>query len=461
MPLTNLLGEREALNKNSEDYQEKIIELMKLRGYYLTDRSTAFGGLRDLKFELPEIRGDRPVWVETKWKKQRRHETGFLREMGKYFIHYMSRPVDERFDLVLFIRELSNFQEWEYIFNVEKQKAESVQEFYERTKTCEELSKKQSGEIEDYGIDWFEVFIGDTHVFQSDYESLLLKIDELEREEYFQPDFFTREAEPISGTDEITLNVVSIDELPEMLWVGKEAEEITQQQAIEGTPYTIPVWFEDNSVFSLISSEDLPGSQTQFIEDSSLVEYDFADWITGDTSRRKIAKRVLRALVLSRAKERGFLVNYYRRDYHVYAGHIPGDEVTKRDGRQVVKHFKDTADPFYRHRTIKHGILEYSGQFYIRMMPAQLFTRDGQENQIAGEDAKRLHDRFSPSKFMNNRKVRRRIQHWQGLLDYGETKYDNQGISTTPITLTVKKRPPKDAEERDNSMTNTWLEEWL
>lgn len=82
MALTNLLGEREALAKNSEIYGEKVQEYMEAMGYYITETSPTHGGLVDQKYEFPEIRGDREVWVELKWKDQRRHGKKFLEEIG-------------------------------------------------------------------------------------------------------------------------------------------------------------------------------------------------------------------------------------------------------------------------------------------------------------------------------------------------------------------------------------------
>ncbi|MDS0478314.1 hypothetical protein [Natrinema sp. 1APR25-10V2] len=458
MALTNLLGEREALAKNSEIYGDKVQEYMEAMGYYITETSPTHGGLVDQKYELPEIRGDREVWVELKWTDQRRHGKKFLEEMGKYFLHYMDRSPEKRFDVAIFGRNLENFKEWRKIFDVTKQTDEAIQEFYDRVCENDKLSDDHRRKIKSYSMDDFEEFLSDTHVYQADYDSLLMKIEEFEKDDRFKPDFFQREAEPITDRSELTTNLVEITEYPENLYIGDQVEGATQEVAFKLRPFTVPTWFKSNKVYSLLPPEEMPRAVKQFIDPDTVEETGFRSWVEADQGNADIGKRLIRAVVLSKGEDRGCIAINYRSDYHLYFPHEdPEAEVRKEEGRQVTKHYDEAESPFFRHHSLRIGILEYSGQYFLTLKPAILFTTNGKENRITGEQAKPLHDRFSPSRHGNNRKTRSRINHWWKILDYGDPKQDNLDIGTEPVMLEVNKRPPKDTDERDGTMQNKWI----
>ena len=172
----------------------------------------------------------------------------------------MNRRREKRFDVAIFGRDLENFKKWRKIFDVTKQTDEAIQEFYDRICENDKLSDDRRRKIKSYPMDDFEEFLSDTHVYQADYDSLLMKIEEFEKDDRFKPDFFQREAEPITDRTELTTNLVEITEYPETLYIGDQVEGATQQVAFKLRPFTVPTWFKLNKVYSLLPPEEMPKS---------------------------------------------------------------------------------------------------------------------------------------------------------------------------------------------------------
>lgn len=460
MPLTNLLGEREALTQNSELYKEKITEYMKAWGYYLVEDSASQGKTADLVFEKPAVYGNRQAVVEAKWTDLSRFQKRFLAEIGTYFHQYMSELQQDRFDLYIFVRELQNLTKWRHIFEIKLQRQEDVEDYYERVMENDELNDDIRADIEPYTLDDFEQFIGDTEVIQADYDSLLMKIEEYEESEKFMPRFFTTETEPVNDPEELTANFVKISDLPETLYIGEVQHIDGPQIPFEGDTHAFPTWFDGGQFYSLIPPDELPESITQFVVDGSIGGRDFERWIPDEEGHQRIAQILLRELALYEAQDLGIVTANVQRGYRIFFEHENLDEERqRRNGRQVTRFYKDGSSPFVWHQSASLSVTVFSGVFYIVILPRFLFSNDGQ-SLIRGADNKPLYDRFSSSRYQNNKKNRGWVEYWFDTLGYGEPSEEPQGMGTELIELSLDKRPPSDVSTRDQSMEHLTMGEF-
>ena len=81
--------------------------------------------------------------------------------------------------------------------------------------------------------------------------------------------------------------------------------------------------------------------------------------------------------------------------------------------------------------------------------PNVLFTSDG-HHLITGEDVSKLHAKFSPNKFDNNKSVYGDLAWWFKFLGTSLPSFENKMIRTSDLMRTnLKIRPPKNGRERN------------
>ncbi|MFB6158538.1 MAG: hypothetical protein ABEJ95_02645 [Candidatus Nanohalobium sp.] len=453
MPIYRLRGGKEVSSSNAETYKSAVKDYLKAEGKVLERDSSTHGTTPDLVAKDPV--DDRLIWVESKDTDLSRWNDDFLTEMGRFFIEYIDTINNTRFDLYVFVRRLKASKKWDNIFTAQKRASKDVNEFYERILDESNLQDEEVEKIEQAAFDEFEEFLGDVHVYEVDYEKLQMRREELEEnEDHGIHDIYLREKGPIREKDEITLNLLKIEDFPERMYQFKYLNSSGMHDVLDVAPEDYPLWVNGPKVFTLEPYGDLPDKlQNKVLEDTQSSR-EFEKELEIDDLIPKILIKKSLGQKLSRM---GFVLKKYRSRHYYYLKHRDLDEEERKlEGLQYNRVFEDTDETFVKHDALRINLLHIEDEYYLELDPCIIFTEDG-EKMITGEDADRLHDSFS-SRFENNYSILRDLRKWFDILGI-----DQQATSVDISTSEFEKseapvRPPKNGSERDDIMKMEGLE---
>ena len=399
MAFINLLGEREALTGNSKEYKLKIISFMKKKGYSLIASSDEEGYLPDLRFARSYIEGKTETWVEAKYKEVGLWSKDFLSDLGKYYLSYISMNPESRFRFFIFIRKCKNISAWKTIFDPIKENIGEVKKLFMKVIASveEELAKK----IEKSGEDLFLVFIRDTNVYQVDYESLNLKINQIGRKKeslYQSP--ILEETSALKDESEVLIgNMLSVVGFPQWLW-RTHGSNLNWKKELELQQCGCCV-AESNKVYSISSPNVYRGIQESLGLDGWKKLY-WNEWWQNEKTKINIVKKLIKQYIILKGRRIG--CKYDRKTSSLFFVHENlANKIQKKSGRQLSRVYRTYQGKVYfvEHKSVRVNVRFLEGTFYIVLDPGRVFTQDG-VNIIQGKKVKELHYKFPPKYEFNN-----------------------------------------------------------
>jgi hypothetical protein len=414
MPYTNLLGEREALTQNSEDYGSKIVEYMKKRGYVLVGDSSIDGSLSDLIFKRPLADGQKETKVEVKFSDLSLYDTSFLQELGKHFITYMNRPINNRFFLKIFVRKSKASGNWKKVF----EKGDNIAIEQLMVKIESKLSPEDQEDFKKFSFDDFVNFISDCHAIQAGYLSLIQKIGQLVESSKFDVNQnYLQEKENIIQTKEtLTANTLKVISFPKDVWIAK-AKKITDMKKFWQENFEELLYLSKKHIISLTPIIPIRNIY-RYIDETSVEKIPFKVWFeTDDEETVKILKNLIKKYIIHKGKQ--MEMRYDSKLNCLYYPHkVLKREIQKVKGRKVSRVFygENGKVNFVEHYGITVGVLFLNREFYVILDHIRLFTNDGYEI-LREKSAKALHYKFT-RKFAFNDVERSKFFFWNDLFSF-------------------------------------------
>jgi len=439
MTFTNLLGGKEANTQNTEEYKSKISDYMAKSGYFPIKDSAIHSSLPDLVLKRPNTDGDRETWVESKFDKISLTNKDFLTSLCKYFLSYMSMPKEKRFHLFIFIRDCVNQLNWKKIFDPEKLLNLDIENFRMELESSVTLELKNKFIL--YSYDEFQNFLSECEIVQADYQSLLMKINILDKSKIFDVNmgYINDKEDLVNEPEEIVSNIIEVTKLPDKIWLikAKILEDI------------IPFWddIQDELIYphggmlySLVPPDTIKNIGL-YGEQSSTQEIDFDTWFNNgsDDIKVNIVKTLIKKQIIKRGKY--IKLKYYdklkclfyhhlnlRQEYNIINGRMISRVFYFQDNTslkqitfdshksQPIKQKMHERARFVEHYGVKISIKHWGTKFYVIFNTIRLFTEDG-KFVIEGDDAKRLHYQFPPIYEFNNTE-KSKFLYWMDLFSF-------------------------------------------
>lgn len=456
------MGGREVSNRTSENYKSKIIDVLHLDGYLLLRDSSSISMTPDLVFKKPFTEGETEIWVESKYANVSLHDKDFLTEIARYFISYMEKGADEKFDLYVFVRKCQNWTGWRHLFSSRLYREEEALAFYQELLEKAKLREEEREKIAHYHFGDFEEFLTDCFVHQVNYDGLLMKIEQWKKgnRRVKASEFYTREIEPLRSKEEVIGNFAEIIDLPENVYIADLKMSTRSEEMFREIPRHRPYWLKWGQIFSLFPLEDYDASLRKFIDVDSLYSRDFSMWISDSYKHRGIAQILMKRYVLERGVDVGCSYREYKGSNLFFEHENLDEELQQFQDKQVSRVFSYADPPFVKHNAIAVSVKGYGHRNYLFLSAKNLFTEDGR-TLIKGKRVMRLHEIFSPSKYETNYSVFRDLLWWFRLLGTDREKSDYQAFRTTGLTsLMMSVRPPRNSTERDRQTKTERLDRY-
>lgn len=444
------MGGSEVSNKTSENYKSKIIEYMGRDGYKLIRNSSDQSMTEDLVFKKLPPEDKREIWVESKYTDLSISDSDFLTELGRYFISYMLKNVNEKFDLYVFVRKCSNLNRWKHVFDNRLFQKEEAKKIYKYLSNKTNLREEELEKFNDFSYEDFKKFLGDSYVYQVNYEGLMMKINEFkEKERNAIKTFYTKEREPLNDGENILCNFSKIIHYPDVLYIFNLEEGIGEKEVYEEIPKYKPIFSHWGRLFSLLPQGELPDYIDLFTQ-GLIKKTDFVSWMNESENKEWIGRILMSKLIQNKGVIKGCSFRDYKGKNLFFEHDDLEVEKQEVEDKQVSRYFDKSYKPFVKHKALKIEVKNYNDGDYVFFKPETLFTSDGKE-LITGKDVRRLHDKFSPNRYDNNSSIKGDLKWWFEFLNLkGNKKETKQELRTTGLNkLYLSVRPPKNGKERD------------
>lgn len=392
MPLINLEGEREATTQNSEEYGKKVIEYLNLKGYHLEYDSNIEGIFQDKIFRNPKLHGNKKTIVEIKDTKLSLKDQDFLREIGNYF-KIFSR---EEFYLFVFARNIASINNWKKIFDLSKQSKDAVDAFYNDV--------KRAIDSPDLHYELFVEFIHSTHIYQSSYEKLFQKIEQVAKDNiYNSEEEYLQETEKlIYELEKLESNLYLVKSFPEYIFVARLKQKSKFNSFWNNPTADSYVQFK-GSLYSVeqISDDIL----SEYCNANSYIKIKLDD--KDKEIKSQLIPQLIRSQIILKAAENKF---YYSRNKKML--YYPHKDLSDFKTKIKLENEKpkylskiyakdDGSINFVLHRALTFDVLQLNNKYYVAFDNYKLFSRDGRRI-ITGEHAKKLNSKFPATRAYNN-----------------------------------------------------------
>ena len=216
----NLIGERESKTYNSEVFKDKIIEYLKKKGYILIYDSFEDGTLPDLILRNPFIDNNCEIRAEVKYQDLSLTDKPFLSEVGRNFLAYMKLEPLKRFYFYIFIRRCKNVTKWKKVFD------ENISTIFEINNFRDDISKvlinSSKTQFDSHSFEDFYNFINNTKVWQTNYETLLMRIENHPENKFDVLNFEQFDStEPKKENENLLGNLIKIIKFPQVIFISK------------------------------------------------------------------------------------------------------------------------------------------------------------------------------------------------------------------------------------------------
>lgn len=350
----------------------------------------------------PDTEGNTDIYVETKFDDVSLRDREFQSELATYFILYSARET-EPFDLHLYFRKLKNYSKWNQIFSANTYDEATCAAFFGTLLENKELDEQTREKVKEKGFEKFKRFIADTYVNQINYDGLLMKIDARnkgKKNRRYGYDYFIRELSPIRQKQQIIGNFAEIKKYSGSIYSWEIG--CTKYSAIyDAVQRYEPIVLKGSFLYSL---DPIYGTKfRKFIKEKTSKVFNPDDWllegyILEGSNKLSILQTLYKKCILNfGVAHKGCKYIRYKSSDILYFSHTNYSKtVTKVDGKQVARYFKDTMSPFVKHEAIEIEVKIYSQRLFAFFSPVVLFT-DTNAELITGNSVKRLHEKFSPT----------------------------------------------------------------
>jgi hypothetical protein len=451
MPIYNLLGGAEVSHATAQHYKDKVVELLQLDGFILVQTSSDVAMTPDLIFRKPDTEGNTDIFVETKFDDVSLSDKKFLSELATYFILYTANRT-EPFDLYLYFRRLKNYSKWNRIFSANLYDEATCQAFFRTLLENKHLDEQSREKVKEKGFDNFKRFIADTYVHQVSYDGLLMRIDARNKgrkNRCFGYDYFLRELPPTRQKQQIIGNFAEIEKYSGSIY-SWEIDHATYDDIYSRVQRYEPVFLAGRFVYSL---EPIYGTNLkEFIKEKTLKTFNPEEWllegyILEGSNKLSILQTLYKKYILNFgvANKGCKYVRYGSADILYFSHADYTKSLTKVNGKQVTRLFKDTSSPFVKHEAIEIEVKIYSQRLFAFFTPIVLFT-DNNRELITGRNVKRLHEKFSPNKYDTNSTILGDMKWWFNYLnDRGKTLLETSEL----LSFVGNLKPPRDSKTRN------------
>nr|MBA4405293.1 hypothetical protein [Nanoarchaeum sp.] len=394
MPLINLEGEREATTQDSEEYGKKVIELLNLRGYILEHDSNFEGTFEDKVFRNPKLDGNISTVIEIKDTSLGLNDKKFIVELGKYLLSYQK----SQFNLIIYVRNLSNLDKWKKVFDSVKQEEKEVNNLFEKIKAQDKTFSKLKFEN-------FKELINKTKVYQVSYPKLIQKIEELKQDNIFktEQDYLIEDENLEYQKEELQGNFYFVKNYPKWIYGYKFKENISIKDFWKYSQADI---FSEREGYLYCLREFSDEIINSYCDKSTYKKIEWSEielWKDYEIFLRKIIK----TQIILKAYDEGFY--YDRRKKILYKPHKNLKEekfkikLQSEKTRYLTRVFRnsDSTINFVLHRGIKFNVMGINGEYFVVFNNFRVFSEDGKKIMI-GDHAKRLNAKFMPIRAYNN-----------------------------------------------------------
>lgn len=457
MPIYRLFKEREGLQEKGRVYKNAVIAFMEATNYMQVRDAEIHPSLDDIQFRHKGS-GDL-AFAEAKGSKLSPND--FPSELARYYLEYVHRPEDQRFEFFIFAEELSNESLWNKLFERSYAGNDTIEEFLSKLENKlddEDLQQK----VADTTVEDFETFALDTHVHVGTYGELMTLAEELEDSERFDYEPYLHSFKPITKQHEYTTNLFQIQSYPDTLYRFDAIDEIEEAKVYNYNNDHYPVAPHAGTIYSLVDVDELPRGTEYYVKPETKEELDFETWLSEQDSPDMIdvAKELLLGVVSIAAQQNDCVVE---RSGGLYIYPIFRPKHRQRgertlDGKWLAKELESYSE--IRHRAVTVRVKRFANQYYYALRATQEFTSNGY-TKVTGERKSDLQNTFSPNNFQGqNGKHLRQIQMWPKLLklnsntglarwtDGGQYPATQQIQATQVDGLTLGVRPPTDGVEQ-------------
>lgn len=475
MPLYNHKGGSESSHDMGEKYKGRIEEYLRARGYSIERRSNHHGTTEDLAAvgiddEFHCLNGEKVgeefkkfIRVEAKGTDLSRLDKSFLTELARVFIDYCEQ--DGGFEYHVYARDLLAFDKWKRIFSPRTNSDEAIKEYFRRIVDDHKLNDEEVEAFQRYDVDDFEWFLADVFVHQADGNRLRQMAEDERSIDRSKWEFYTRENSPYHEPETFIPNFRRISEFPDYIYIGDSLAN-HPEDIYDTNPRYSPIWVESGTFYSLFPATEMSDSLRNFVDMESIQRREFDRWLQEDGADG-IAKKLFNRFLRRRAVESYDGCKMVRHQYEnrlIFAHEEPD---TDGDGphKTKVEEWDVTMERgnYVAHRYAVPQVKQYGDAFYVFVETGWMFSRSGRGiNIITGDRASQLHNDLQSAGYHQSNNMKAQFRQWHSYLGLGANESGRQSrLGTEAVDdsrvmafaeadeLELRKRPPKDTDERE------------
>jgi hypothetical protein len=511
MPVFRHSGGKETSHDIGEKYRKLVAEYHRADGYIIerqsnhhattediaavtvTDEYEMIGGEKD----LPNGEVFKEVRVEAKAGNLSRLEESFITELLRVFIDYQKLlDIDRWFEYHGFASDLAAPDKWEDVFEREGNDDTAVQEYYQETCERHDLNSEEEEAFSMYEYEDFKRFLTDVSIHEANKPRLREMIEDKKQIDRSKWDYYTREYRAFPKGEALLPNFYKITNLPEYIWAAES--DISHYTVIfEDNPRHLPVYYDEGTLYSLLSEAEMDDSLLQLINVESMTRRKFNEWAEG--VRSSIIKNLLSKAIKSRGAEEYTSCRALRHDYEdILIFQFVPEENTNEEKESVQARLDeivsdlgddrslggvdtnsegntggDSNDPSSKkvegrkvamewgnsiaHRYCLPQVKEYADEYFVFIETGRVFTERGLGNHvISGDRADELHIQLQKRQYHNPNNEKAQFRQWRDYLklespDGKQQQWDEQNPQTLAFRsvddLSLGQRPPANKSE--------------
>lgn len=483
MSWENLEGGQEASQHSGEAYRRRVEEYLE-SGEYLSV-GDPHSGTSDIRMVRPAHDEEKVFRIETKNTKASLANESLINEVARQFIDFC--VTSEEFEFHIYAQDYADQPRWKDIFRDRTRKQEEVQRFFEDIHERHSLNDEEVERFETLDFDDFWLFLENVAVKKAGFDRLgeLIEENNSRKRRAKNWEFYVRENEPVYERSSLSPNFSEVDKYPESVWI-LPSRIANFQEAYEEIPRYLPIWFEDDEVFSLISPAQMESSLAQFVDVDAAQKHVFREWmLASGTDQRHVATLLNKQLVWrgTQLNDRCVAVRHEYDHKLIITIEVPSstqqtltggttDSDIERDGSLGSYNATKDMGTAIAHRYGHPSVKRYGDEYYAIIQTGWLFTESGEgDSVITGARADRLHNKLDKNNLERIPNKRAQLRQWQEYLkmgiesastpaamELGKLEPSQSMRFVLPGRLELDERPPKNGAERDILMEGGQIE---
>lgn len=396
---------REGLTRKGGDYADKVIDVLNEMGYLVEDRAADSGIFADI--ELSRKFSDEMLITEAKNTDFEFSE--YLGGLGHYFAHWYDGNFDRFY---LFVKILEKDEVWNTITNAEDDN-EELEDLFE--KILDEAADEFDAPTSQIYLDDFRDFLANTEVWQYSHDELDRIHERIDRTHEYDDKPFLTDYEPIPEDGILYSNLFEITTIPDTLYRVETIDGFAEAQYRNYNPDYYPLEPHGGYLYSLVKPSELLESTRHYIEEDSVNQTSFPEWITPtDKDTDDITRALLVKLAALKARVSDCRYNRGNNGALLYARY--GEEYGEKrrsDDTWIAQPAQKRSE--YLHRAVWIETKHFASTYYFVFKPTWEFTTNG-ETPVGPETKSELTHKFARRDLPKNRRTRRVIDAWETLL---------------------------------------------